>query len=63
MITKFEERSKKLFEKLDKAIAGEDNEVIHQIYDQIIRLKMEQYAGPFLRRLDAKVKSITFWYA
>lgn len=53
----------KLFLKLKEAIKERDNEYVHSVYDQLIKLRLRQHEPSFVRRLDKLVKGIAFWFA
>jgi len=53
----------KLLIELKKAIKEGDNEAVHGIYDQLLKLRLRQHEPSFVRRLDKLVEGIAFWYA
>lgn len=63
MKKKTKEEILKLCRDLDQAIAEDDNEWAHDIYDQIMEVKLKEYNPSFVYRLKKRVKNITFWYA
>ena len=52
-----------LIKELKEAVAGDDNEIVHSIYDQLLELRLKQHEPSFVRRLNKIVKEINFWYA
>ena len=53
----------KLLVELKEAVKKVDNEVVHDVYDQLLKLRLRRHDPSFVRRLDKLVEDIAFWYA
>lgn len=54
---------RELFKDLRKYVLQSDNEVVHSLYDDLIRKRLKELDPSFLNRLDKIVEDVNFWYA
>ena len=57
------EKQDKLISELKDAMQHRDWEVVHGIYDDLMRTRLNQHEPSFIKMLDKLTKGADFWYA